>query len=212
MLIFCAFVFVGLLGLLLFLNRAGAQKRDDPATQPPAMTTPSTSNDKSAKPVDAELRKKLTPEQYHVTQMCGTEPPFQNAYWNEHRDGIYVDIVSGDPLFIRQRHRLAEFHQADRQSARGGEIGSHAWHGTDRGPFEQKRFAPRPCFPRWSGADRSAILHQFGRAAIRSSGKIKGRRLRRLSRAFREEEVTVSPGELWGDECAQPPRLVGAIY
>ena len=99
MLIFCAFVFVGLLGLLLFLNRAGAQKRDDPATQPPAMTTPSTNSDKSAKPVDAELRKKLTPEQYHVTQMCGTEPPFQNAYWNEHRDGIYVDIVSGEPLF-----------------------------------------------------------------------------------------------------------------
>src|SRR5713226_3210730 len=99
MLIFCAFVFVGLLGLLLFLNRAGAQKRDDPATQPPAMTTPSTNSDKSAKPADAELRKKLTPEQYHVTQMCGTEPPFQNAYWNEHRDGIYVDIVSGEPLF-----------------------------------------------------------------------------------------------------------------
>ena len=99
MLIFSAFVFVGLLGLLIFLNRAGAQKKDDPANQPPPMTTPSTTSGKSDKPSEAELREKLTPEQYHVTQMCGTEPPFRNAYWNEHRDGIYVDVVSGKPLF-----------------------------------------------------------------------------------------------------------------
>src|SRR5512145_1562689 len=46
-----------------------------------------------------DLRSKLTPMQFHVTQECGTEPPFQNAYWNEHRDGIYVDVVSGEPLF-----------------------------------------------------------------------------------------------------------------
>jgi methionine-R-sulfoxide reductase len=99
MLIFAAFVFVGLLGLLIFLNRAGAQRNDAPAAPSPAMTNPSTSSDQSAKPPDTELRKKLTPEQYHVTQMCGTEPPFRNAYWNEHRDGIYVDVVSGEPLF-----------------------------------------------------------------------------------------------------------------
>jgi peptide methionine sulfoxide reductase msrA/msrB len=37
--------------------------------------------------------------QFHVTQECGTEPPFQNAYWNEHREGLYVDVVSGEPLF-----------------------------------------------------------------------------------------------------------------
>jgi len=46
-----------------------------------------------------ELRERLTDEQYFVTQQCGTEPPFKNAYWNEHRDGIYVDVVSGKPLF-----------------------------------------------------------------------------------------------------------------
>lgn len=41
----------------------------------------------------------LTEEEYEVTQQCGTEPPFRNAYWNEHREGIYVDRVSGEPLF-----------------------------------------------------------------------------------------------------------------
>src|SRR5512142_251867 len=51
------------------------------------------------KPTDAELKKKLTPEQYQVTQLEGTEPPFHNAYWDEHRAGIYVDVVSGEPLF-----------------------------------------------------------------------------------------------------------------
>lgn len=46
-----------------------------------------------------DLKKKLTPEQYDVTQNNGTEPPFRNEYWNTFKDGIYVDIVSGKPLF-----------------------------------------------------------------------------------------------------------------
>jgi peptide methionine sulfoxide reductase msrA/msrB len=45
------------------------------------------------------LKKRLSPMQYNVTQQCGTEPPFANAYWNNHREGIYVDVVSGEPLF-----------------------------------------------------------------------------------------------------------------
>lgn len=51
------------------------------------------------RPDDAELRQRLTSLQYDVTQREGTEPPFDNEYWDEHRDGIYVDVVSGDPLF-----------------------------------------------------------------------------------------------------------------
>ncbi|MCU0493639.1 MAG: peptide-methionine (R)-S-oxide reductase MsrB [Chloroflexaceae bacterium] len=51
------------------------------------------------KPSDAELRQKLTPEQYKVTQHEGTEPPFRNAYHDNKKPGIYVDIVSGEPLF-----------------------------------------------------------------------------------------------------------------
>jgi methionine-R-sulfoxide reductase len=51
------------------------------------------------KPADAELRQKLTPIQYEVTQNSGTERPFDNPYWNNHEAGIYVDVVSGEPLF-----------------------------------------------------------------------------------------------------------------
>jgi len=48
---------------------------------------------------DPELKRRLTPLQYSVTMQNGTEPPFQNAYWDNHKDGIYVCIVSGEPLF-----------------------------------------------------------------------------------------------------------------
>ncbi len=99
MLIFCAFVFIALVTVLLFLNRARAQKPGEPASQQPAMTTPSSTNQTSGKPAAEELKKKLTPEQYRVTQQCGTEPPFRNEYWDNHRAGIYVDLVSGEPLF-----------------------------------------------------------------------------------------------------------------
>ena len=51
------------------------------------------------KPADTELKSKLTPMQYKVTQHEGTEPPFKNEYWDNHEQGIYVDIVSGEALF-----------------------------------------------------------------------------------------------------------------
>jgi methionine-R-sulfoxide reductase len=51
------------------------------------------------KPGAEELRRRLTPEQYEVTQHEGTELPFRNEFWNEHREGIYVDVVDGTPLF-----------------------------------------------------------------------------------------------------------------
>jgi len=55
--------------------------------------------DKYKKADREELRKRLTPMQYEVTQNNGTEPPFRNEYWDNDREGIYVDIVSGEPLF-----------------------------------------------------------------------------------------------------------------
>ncbi len=52
-----------------------------------------------SKPDKEALKKKLSREQYDVTQEEGTEPPFRNEYWDNHKAGIYVDIVSGEPLF-----------------------------------------------------------------------------------------------------------------
>src|SRR5260221_1350844 len=55
--------------------------------------------EKFQKPSEAELRQKLTPKQFEVTQHAATEPSFQNEFWNNHEPGVYVDIVSGEPLF-----------------------------------------------------------------------------------------------------------------
>jgi len=51
------------------------------------------------RPNDDELKKRLTPQQYQVTQHEGTEAPFRNEYWDNHQDGLYVDVASGEPLF-----------------------------------------------------------------------------------------------------------------
>ena len=79
-----------LLGLaaIAWFTRAGAQDKAQTV-----MNTTTSKND------DAELRKRLTPEQYRVTKQNATEPPFHNEYWDNHRAGIYVDIISGKPLF-----------------------------------------------------------------------------------------------------------------
>jgi len=59
----------------------------------------SVGNEKYTKPSDKVLKKRLTPMQYKITQQNGTEPPFSNEYWDNKKQGIYVDIVSGEPLF-----------------------------------------------------------------------------------------------------------------
>src|SRR5579863_395447 len=51
------------------------------------------------KPGAAQLKQQLSPAQFTVTQQCGTEPAFRNAYWDNHKPGLYVDVVSGEPLF-----------------------------------------------------------------------------------------------------------------
>jgi len=70
-------------GAVFFLHRVIAQNEKP-------MTT---------KADNSNLKQRLTPEQYRVTMQCGTEPPFRNEYWNNHRPGIYVDVISGKPLF-----------------------------------------------------------------------------------------------------------------
>lgn len=61
--------------------------------------TPTSSATPFHKPSDDELKKKLTPAQYAVTQQEATEQPYKNAFWNNKKAGLYVDIVSGEPLF-----------------------------------------------------------------------------------------------------------------
>jgi peptide methionine sulfoxide reductase msrA/msrB len=74
-----------------FIGKVWGDNKMQKASDPP----PS----KYTKPGDEELRKKLTPLQYKVTQKDGTEQPFNNEYWDNKKAGIYVDIVSGEPLF-----------------------------------------------------------------------------------------------------------------
>lgn len=93
------------LGSLVLFNKVSSET--DPKHKNPDLS--SKVNDKQSvwanggisyiKPSDDELKSKLTPLQYEVTQNDATERPFQNEYWDNKREGIYVDIVSGEPLF-----------------------------------------------------------------------------------------------------------------
>jgi methionine-R-sulfoxide reductase len=84
------------------IHRTLAQTQNDAdnknsQTMKQSSETTQTSTNKN--PTDAELEKKLTALQYYVTKQNGTEPAFSNEYWNNHRAGIYVDVISGEPLF-----------------------------------------------------------------------------------------------------------------
>jgi peptide methionine sulfoxide reductase msrA/msrB len=84
-----------------FLKAVWGNRPLAPPSKPPA-TESNPMSDKSkeyARPSETELRKELTPLQYTVTQEEGTEPPFRNEYWDNKKEGIYVDVVSGEPLF-----------------------------------------------------------------------------------------------------------------
>ncbi|HYG77006.1 MAG TPA: bifunctional methionine sulfoxide reductase B/A protein [Planctomycetota bacterium] len=77
-----------------------AAAKAEPQPQRPETKEPVQMSTREFKrPSDDEIKKKLSPIQYRVTQQDGTEPPFHNQYWNNHESGIYVDIVSGEPLF-----------------------------------------------------------------------------------------------------------------
>src|SRR5437870_1353110 len=79
-------------GLIAMVRHGRAQPAETSTFEPEKMKD-------FKKPEPAELKKKLSSEQFAVTQQCGTEPAFRNAYWDNHKPGLYVDVVSGEPLF-----------------------------------------------------------------------------------------------------------------
>ena len=79
---------VVIVGSILF-GYAQTQKKEAEKTMNPTKPVPS----------DAELQRQLNKDQYHVTRQCGTETAFHNAYWDNHEPGIYVDVITGEPLF-----------------------------------------------------------------------------------------------------------------
>jgi methionine-R-sulfoxide reductase len=86
---------------LLFSSCSPAQSQTNSPTVSAnsSQTATNAAMDKIEKPPDAELKKKLNDMQYNVTQHAATEPAFHNEFWDNHKPGLYVDIVSGKPLF-----------------------------------------------------------------------------------------------------------------
>lgn len=95
--------FIGVMATGLFAACVLALLAEPSATPTPSASTSPTPNftnmNNFQKPSEADLKKQLNPLQYQVTQKAATEPAFHNEYWDNHHPGIYVDIVSGEPLF-----------------------------------------------------------------------------------------------------------------
>ena len=147
------------------------------------------------KPSAEELKKKLTPLQYHVTQESGTERAYSNAYWDSHDAGIYVDIVSGEPLFssldkydsgtgwpsFTKPLVAANVKQANGSifAMFGVEVRSDAG-----------ELAPRARLRRRAEAGGPALLHQLGGAALRPGRQARRRGLPAVRRSVPEIEVS----------------------
>ena len=133
------------------------------------------------KPSDAELKKLLSSMQYQVTQHEGTEPPFQNEYWNNKHAGIYVDVASGEPLFSSlDKYDLGTGWPSFTKPLEPDHIVNH----TDfklflprtEVRFEVRQFPFGTCLQRRPGSDRLALLHELRRAALHSGRRFgKGR-------------------------------------
>jgi peptide methionine sulfoxide reductase msrA/msrB len=197
---------VALAGVALALPRPGAPSIPNAQAPREVKVNPK-------KPAPDVLKQKLTPMQYRVTQEAGTEPPFNNEYWNEHREGIYVDLVSGEPLFSSKdkfdsgcgwpsftqplaaeevlEHRDTS-HGMDRTEVRSRTADSHLGHVFDDGPRD--RGGLRYCI-------NSAALRLVPVADLEKEGL--GRFLPLFGQAApapKEELATLAGGCFWGME------------
>ena len=118
------------------------------------------------KPAAESIRDKLTAEQYRVTQESGTERAFTGEFWDKFEKGIYVDVVTGEPLFSSTDKYESgcgwpAFHKAHRGPCRGGTGGPEPRHAPHRGQKPCRRFSPWSCVHRRSGVPQwRALLHQ----------------------------------------------------
>ena len=171
----------------------------------------------SQKPNPAALKQKLTPMQFHVTQEAGTEPPFRNEYWNEQRDGIYVDIVSGKPLFTSKdkfdsgcgwpsfTKPLAGEDVVEkkdgtlgmiRTEVRSKEADSHLGHVFDDGPRD--RGGLRYCIN--SASLRFVPIEDLEKEGLGSFLPLFGKAASASKATLKEEVATLAGGCFWGME------------
>ncbi|MBP1773235.1 MAG: peptide methionine sulfoxide reductase, R-isomer-specific domain and S-isomer-specific [Holophagaceae bacterium] len=186
------------------------------STVHPSAPSPSTREDQvtdTKKPSAADLKQKLTPMQYHVTQEAGTEPPFRNEYWNEHRDGVYVDIVSGKPLFSSKdkfdsgcgwpsftkplaKQDVVEKRDTslgmDRTEVRSKEVNSHLGHVFEDGPRD--RGGLRYCIN--SAALRFVPVEDLEKEGLGAFLPLFGKPAPKA----KEEVATLAGGCFWGME------------
>ncbi len=138
-----------------------------------------------------EALSRLTDTQYQVTQNAGTEPPFRNEYWNNHEPGIYVDVVSGQPLFssldkFDSGTGWPSFTRPIEPDAVTTKTDWKLLHAAHRGALVGRREPPRPRLQgRPTGCRRPEILHELGVAALRPRRRARGAGLRRVPHPVR---------------------------
>ena len=128
---------------------------------------------------DEEAVRKLSPEQFRVTQRSGTERPGTGEYLHNEEPGIYVDVVSGEPLFASSdKFDSGSGWPSFTRPIDPANVNERPRHDGHRGAFNARRQPSRPCISgRAAGPRRIALLHQLGGASVHPSRRHGGRRL-----------------------------------